>query len=334
MVFSIIIPVYNIEKYIGECIESVLNQTFTDFELILIDDGSTDHSLDVIKQYQNTDARIILIHQDNAGPGSARNAGIRQARGEYIVFFDGDDFLVKKDALAHLYEFRAGQDILVYPIKYMSDYNKVIRDSNVKYESALNQAQSCEELYERMLREGKILSSPCEMMFDKSFLVQNNLFFLEGVFSEDIEWIIRIMLAKPKIQFVNYEFYCYRFDRAGSTCNSQIDPEREKKIIGFIRNWYEILKGGGKNSLEQLVLHYVAYHYCVACCNTMNITNLNIRNRLLLELKLFRDILKYDKIRKVKIFHITSNFIGLTNTAKLSNIRYKRKRKKLGSNYS
>ena len=67
MVFSIIIPVYNIEKYIGECIESVLNQTFTDFELILIDDGSTDHSLDVIKQYQNTDARIILIHQDNAG---------------------------------------------------------------------------------------------------------------------------------------------------------------------------------------------------------------------------------------------------------------------------
>ncbi len=203
MVFSIIIPVYNIEKYIGECIESVLNQTFADFELILIDDGSTDHSLDVIKQYQNTDARIILIHQDNAGPGSARNAGIRQARGEYIVFFDGDDFLVKKDALAHLYEFRAGQDILVYPIKYMSDYDKVIRDSNVKYESALNQAQSCEELYERMLREGKILSSPCEMMFDKSFLVQNNLFFLEGVFSEDIEWIIRIMLAKPKIQFVN-----------------------------------------------------------------------------------------------------------------------------------
>ena len=244
MVFSIIVPVYNIEKYIGECIESVLNQTFTDFELILIDDGSTDHSLEVIKQYQQTDNRILIIHQENAGPGSARNAGIRQARGECIVFFDGDDFLVREDALEYLHQFKAGQDILVYPIKYMSDYNKVVRDSNVKYEDALNQASSCEGLYEIMLREGKLLSSPCEMMFQKDFLTQNELFFLEGVFSEDIEWIIRIMLAKPRIKFTNYQFYCYRFDRVGSTCNSETVPEKEEKIISFIKNWYEILKGG------------------------------------------------------------------------------------------
>ena len=333
MIFSIIIPIYNIENYIGECIESVLCQTFTDFELILVDDGSTDRSLEVIKQYQKKDNRIIVIHQENAGPGSARNAGIKRASGEYMVFFDGDDFLVKKEALEHLYQCSAEQDIMVYPLKYMSDYNKVIRDSNVKYEEEFNEAPSCEALYERMLKKGKILSSPCEMMFRRSFLIQKELFFLEGVFSEDIEWIIRIMLAEPKIKFINYEFYCYRFDRAGSTCNSEIDPEKEKKIINFIKNWYQVLNKENRITAK-MVLHYVAYHFCVACCNTVNITDLNKRKELFLELRSFRDILKYDKLLKVRIFHIVTNQVGLINAARLSNLRYRRKRKKLGSNDS
>lgn len=93
MKISVIIPVYNAEKYLRKCVESVIAQTYTDWEMILVDDGSNDGSADIIDEYAGKDTRIRTIHQENAGPGVARNAGIRNALGEYIVFLDSDDMV-------------------------------------------------------------------------------------------------------------------------------------------------------------------------------------------------------------------------------------------------
>lgn len=93
MKISVVVPVYNAEKYLKKCVESVIAQTYTDWEMILVDDGSKDASADIVDEYAGKDTRIRAIHQKNAGPGMARNAGIRNALGEYIVFLDSDDMV-------------------------------------------------------------------------------------------------------------------------------------------------------------------------------------------------------------------------------------------------
>ena len=100
---SIIVPVYNVEKYLSRCIDSILNQTFDDFELILIDDGSPDHSGAICDDYAKKDNRILVIHKENGGLSDARNAGINIASGEYIMFVDSDDY-ISKDMCEILYQ--------------------------------------------------------------------------------------------------------------------------------------------------------------------------------------------------------------------------------------
>ena len=98
---SVIIPVYNVENYLRECIESVLNQTFRDFEVILVDDGSTDSSGDICDEYVEKDERVTVIHQKNGGLSVARNTGLSEANGKYVYFLDSDDY-ISENALATL----------------------------------------------------------------------------------------------------------------------------------------------------------------------------------------------------------------------------------------
>ena len=98
MKFSVIVPIYNVEQYLPFCIESVLNQSFKDFELILVNDGSTDNSLSVCKKYADKDSRIVVVDQENKWLSGARNSGIKLAKGDYLIFIDGDD-AIKQDAL-------------------------------------------------------------------------------------------------------------------------------------------------------------------------------------------------------------------------------------------
>ncbi|MEG2700812.1 MAG: glycosyltransferase, partial [Hungatella sp.] len=90
---SIIVPVYQSEKYLNQCIESILKQTYGNLELMLVDDGSTDHSLAICREYADRDARVKVIHQENHGVSAARNAGLRQASGDYLMLIDGDDYI-------------------------------------------------------------------------------------------------------------------------------------------------------------------------------------------------------------------------------------------------
>ena len=93
---SVIVPVYNAEKYVGRCIESVKAQTYSDWQMILVDDGSKDKSLEICQEYAGSDNRIRVIHQENAGPGIARNVGLKYANGKYVVFIDSDDYIEKE----------------------------------------------------------------------------------------------------------------------------------------------------------------------------------------------------------------------------------------------
>ncbi len=134
---SAIVPVYNTEKLVGRCIDSIIAQTYPNWELILVDDGSTDKSFSVLKEYETKDCRIKVIHQENAGPGLARNKGIQNASGDYIVFVDSDDVIKTNyfEKLSHetadvifIDIDQVDEDFNVQSKEHMSNYQTLSKD--------------------------------------------------------------------------------------------------------------------------------------------------------------------------------------------------------------
>ena len=122
---SVIIPVYNSEKYVGRCIESVQAQTYTDWQLILVDDGSKDKSLEICHEYAGSDTRIRVIHQENAGPGIARNVGLEYANGKYVVFIDSDDY-IEKEYFQLLSEH--DEDVVYIDVRNVDESGRVLKE--------------------------------------------------------------------------------------------------------------------------------------------------------------------------------------------------------------
>ena len=124
-IISVIIPVYNSANYISRCVESVLDQTYCNWQMILVDDGSKDKSLEICQKYANEDNRINVIHQENAGPGIARNAGIAKASGNYVVFIDSDDY-IEKDYFQLLS--KHDEDVVFINVRDVDDDGRVLKE--------------------------------------------------------------------------------------------------------------------------------------------------------------------------------------------------------------
>ena len=124
MKISVIIPVYNSARYLGKCLDSVVGQTYRDWELICVDDGSKDNSLEILRGYEARDSRIKAIHQENAGPGIARNTAIREAKGDYVVFVDSDDYIEPEyfELLSH-----QNEDVVYIDVQDVDEKGKVLR---------------------------------------------------------------------------------------------------------------------------------------------------------------------------------------------------------------
>ncbi|MBU8883071.1 glycosyltransferase [Kaistella sp. DKR-2] len=204
MKVSIIIPVYNASKYLAECLESVLVQTFTDIEMICINDGSTDDSLEILKEFQNRDSRIVIIDQKNKGVSAARNAGLEVAKGEYICFLDSDDFLVK-DALSRI-EYSSNYDLIINDFSYYTDGNLVRinnRQGNWKAKELLPKYL----LWDVKLRLGSYLVK-------KTIVERNDISFRSGTaYGEDWEFNTLILYFSDKVFITEIEIMAYRVHR-------------------------------------------------------------------------------------------------------------------------
>ena len=172
---SIIIPVYNVDKYISSCIESVINQTYKNIELILVDDGSSDKSGEIIDNYIEKDSRIKVIHKKNSGVSAARNTGIDVARGDYICFADGDDWLME-DYVEHLLDLCIDNDADVAYTKDMftTFYKKQVVSTNTYIYTP-------EEATEAILCYN-VPIGVYSKMFKRKFLNQNSIRFDENIY--------------------------------------------------------------------------------------------------------------------------------------------------------
>ena len=215
---SVIIPCYNVQDYLAQCLDSVLSQTLKSIEIICINDGSTDDTLKILNKYTQKDKRIKVISRSNKGLGATRNEGVHLANGKYLFFLDSDDW-IDKTCLEKLYQ------------KSEEDNANVCIYGCILFDEELNKYQkSC--YYDTSMYQNRI-STPCDYkqitdcvftrfesvlkLYNKDFFITNNLYFSEGVWFEDVVSHIKVMLLAKHISFVDENLYFYRQRKGGIT---------------------------------------------------------------------------------------------------------------------
>lgn len=231
---SVIIPVYNTEKYLHKCIDSILNQSFYDFELILIDDGSTDNCPIICDEFSKTDKRIKVIHQKKQGVSSARNKGIEIATGEYIYFIDSDDFIESKlleICLKKIENF----DILVFNYNLINEKGNIYKFNKYPSNTYLTEEDKFYFLINILLNT-QIGAFVWNKLYKRQIIIDNNITFNSNLtFSEDLLFNLIYLLHTSNINCINQSFYNYR-KKTSSIFN--IDFYEEYNIYNEIGKFY------------------------------------------------------------------------------------------------
>lgn len=224
---SVIIPVYNCEKYLGECIESLIDQTLQECEFIFVNDGSKDKSEEIIKKYADKDERIILINQKNSGVSVARNVGIKKASGEYIGFVDGDDY-IDKYYYEKLYNNAKENYIDIIFCNWRSNNN--ILELPFNKNEILNE-EYIEEFIYKFLLQYDSLNSVCNKLFSRKLIHDNNISFPIGMYmGEDARFNIKAFTYTKSVYYLDYVGYYYR-EVAGSATRSIENKDYFKRIL-------------------------------------------------------------------------------------------------------
>ena len=211
--FSIIIPVYNTEKYIDECLTSLLNQTYSNFEIIIVDDGSNDSSYSICKKYQRKDNRIKLYKQKNSGVSSARNLGITKCNGEYILFVDSDDYL-SYNALENIVKYTDNDTLISF------GYIKKYRNKEVIYKSVDKLYDNYNDILECIFLNSAINGYLANKVFSAKIIKKNNLKLDTKIhYSEDLQFTLKYLSFGSKLLNVNLPLYYYRMRKSSASYN-------------------------------------------------------------------------------------------------------------------
>ena len=230
---SVIIPVYNVESYLRECLDSVISQSLNNIEIICIDDGSTDNSLLILEEYAAKDNRIKIISKENGGQASARNLGIKEARGRYIAFVDSDDF-IKHDMFEKLYSraIRNNLDLVMCKIALYDNDDGSINENAWYYKLGVFDGFGKEIFNHEDTLDFtcEISVTPYNKIYKKSLLWDNDILFPEGLIFEDEKFFYDVYLRAKRISLVDEFLYYYRVNRKGST----VDISKENDYSDLI----------------------------------------------------------------------------------------------------
>lgn len=226
MKYSVIIPVYNVEKYINRCLKSILSQRYNDLEIILIDNGSTDRSGSICDIYANEDANISVYHIENHGVGSARNFGLSKARGEFIYFVDSDDYLVGN--LFAEFEDKLTPDLDLLVFSYYNSFEQEMTEKNRKkkilpYNGSYDKYDFSKIFKDLFLSD--MLYTVWNKLYRREFLIENNISFEQYELGEDVRFNLNAYRNVNKVYLSQDSYYVYVIGRKGSAMSSY-NPKR------------------------------------------------------------------------------------------------------------
>ncbi len=269
VIVSVILPIYNVAEYLDECLNSIENQTMNKLEIICIDDGSTDDSLDIMKKHQNKDHRIRIISQKNGGAGKARNAGMKVARGKYLSFLDADDFIDKdtyKLAVNRAETYDA--DITIYKA-YLYDNNTKVETPNnfsLKMDKLPKKSVfSKEDIKENIFTS--IMGWAWDKLYKSSFVYNTGLKFQEQRTTNDMFFVYSTLLKAPRITILDKRLYHQRRNVGTSLSNTR-EKSWECFYQALLKVKDELIKSSIYSEYESDFVNY-ALHSCLWNFNTL-----------------------------------------------------------------
>ena len=302
--FSIIVPVYKVEKYINQCVDSLLSQDFDSYEIILVDDGSPDKCPVICDGYAKMTDKIRVIHKPNGGLSDARNSGVASALGDYVTFVDSDDFWKDTDVLAGVAKIIMDNhepDIVVSDMLKYYDVADKYKSPPFVCSLSMNGTSKAKILEYFYFRHADMKMSACQKFVKRSLLA--DLPFTKGLLSEDIDWSLKLYAASASICVYDKPFYCYRQDREGSITNTASQRSFDS-LIYILDKWSAQVPELEISAEEKAVYGgYLAYLLSIA---TMLLSNTDPGKRrdntraLKRHLKLFSYPVNF-KTKKVKL---------------------------------
>lgn len=217
MEITIIIPVYNTEKYLKKCLDSVYQLNLNNKEIILVNDCSTDNSLEMLTQYKEKfkENTIIINHKINQGLSAARNSGIKKAKGKYLFFLDSDDFVDAKE-LEKFFKEALETNVEILIGNYYLYYSKSDIEKFKYSPKIMKNEISGLDFMEQSFKNNCMSIISCRSLYKKNFLIKNNLFFINGLLHEDIAFTSTVLFLTKKVRYSDKYFYYYRQNREGS----------------------------------------------------------------------------------------------------------------------
>lgn len=319
--FSIIVPVYNVENYIRECVDSILIQNLENYELILIDDGSTDSSGIICDEYQKKNPQIKVIHKRNGGLSDARNAGIDAAGGRYLWFLDSDDFLLDKNAFMIISEMikKRNPDVIFF------SYRKYYENSHRYSESMYAHMSDTSDIRE-CIEQNAYKALGCNKVTKRSMIQEHDMHFPLGFTGEDLMWCAELLAYAQEIVLCKKDLMAYR-QRSGSiTGNSDINF-RKKHIDNVFCLMNQVIKKfeiyEKTNPEQELIANYLAYEYSWLLGETFPFWREYGEDA-----KRLCFLLEFDLCRKVHIVKKVKKLFGLKRTAYILSLFIKKKNRK------
>ena len=314
---SIIIPIYKVENYLRECVDSVLSQTYRDIEVILVDDGSPDGCPVICDEYAQSDNRVKVIHKKNGGLSDARNEGLKMASGDYVMFLDSDDYYAHNDFLEKVAEASDGgkKDAVFFKRTVFYEDSDRPNGTYPPYNLEWNKLEASEILF-NLAKNDMLDASACMKATKRSIMQGDSLYFKKGMYCEDIEWFSRYILYINSIALINYPDYYYR-KREGSITATLKEKNIRDLFFTIQEHSFKIRESAIDEDRKRAILSYHSYQYYIILGLTNNILRGKSRSELYSELKAYKWLTNYSISRKTKISATLLKTLGMVITGNI-----------------
>lgn len=298
---SVIIPVYKVEQYLDECVASVVNQTYRNLEIILVDDGSPDACPAMCDAWAEKDSRIKVIHKENGGAADSRNVGLAGAAGAWVLFLDSDDYYKSADVIAKLVETAANENSDIVCFNYCRFY-----EQSAGFSAPLCPESGAENDLDSLVGRLIFTSSACLKLIKAGILKAHGILFRTDEVAEDIAFCAALIAADPGVSYCPEAMYVYRH-RAGSKTNS-ISEAYIKDALNIIGR----LTSCGSQS--KAYMDYAAFQYCTLLINMhFAPTTKEQRNKIFS----YKWLLRHDGISQVRLVRIAGRVLGIAIASRL-----------------
>lgn len=256
---TVVVPVYKVEQYLDKCVQSVADQSYSNLEIILVDDGSPDNCPEMCDDWASKDERIKVIHRNNGGLSAARNDGIRAAHGEYLMFLDSDDYF-EPGTCERFMSYVSDEDFIVGDCRTHRNGRVSESRHDLLEEDHVYTGAECARLE---ISEAKWYAAACLKMYNVSFLRKNDLYFCEGLLHEDMEFQPRVYLAAGKVKYLKFAFYNYVL--RGDSITGSISSKHFDDLMKIYSGWYKQIETIPDKKIRKAFAGALSKHFMHTC---------------------------------------------------------------------